>query len=515
MDRCVLEESPSPSPVFSTSPPPPNKLSVQLLSPIALLFALSVQLLSPMALLFALLLCGIHPGLGQRVTTIAGGGRGYGDATGTLATFNNPDGVAVDSGGNVYVADTSNNRIRKVSPGGVVSTLAGSGTAALANGAGTLASFYSPRDIALDSVLNVYVVDTSNNCVRKITPAGVVTTFAGSGTAGSSDGTGTLATFNKPFGIATNSGDTLYIADSSNNKLRKVTPGGVVTVFAGSGTASHVDATGTSAAFYSPYGVTVDTSGKVYVGDTKGHYIRLVTPAGVVTTLAGSGTSGFVDGTGTNAKFNLPSGLAVTTGGIVFVADYSNNCIRAITSAGVVTTLAGSSTSGSNDGVGTLASFYSPVHVALDSSGVIYVGDYSNCLIRKIDCAEGTYISASNPFLCTYCAAGTWSSAGATSCANCAAGTWSSAGASSCANCNSGYFCTSTTQNICSAGSYSDAGASSCTSCAAGKYSTPGASSCTATSPATYAVSTFQFNCEYLCTCGAVPYPLFFASSPL
>jgi len=320
------------------------------------------------------------------VTTIAGnGGTTFTDGTGTNAQFNNPYGIAVDSTGNIYVADSANNCIRKITPAGVVTTIAGNGGTTFADGTGTNATFNSPAGLAVDSAGNLYVGDRSNHLIRRITPAGVVTTLAGrNGSLGFQDGTGTNAIFYQPRGVAVDSAGNVYVADWSNYRIRKITPAGVVTTLAGNGSAGpYIDGTGTSAGFYLPKGVAVDLTGNVYVVDTN-NLIRKITPTGVVTTLAGQTTPGSTDGTGTNATFNNPYGVAVDSAGTVYVADRNNHLIRRITSSGVVTTLAGNGTTTFADGTGTNASFNQPLGVAVDSGGIVYVGDTSNHRIRKV-----------------------------------------------------------------------------------------------------------------------------------
>jgi hypothetical protein len=320
------------------------------------------------------------------VTTLAGSGSsGSADGTGTAASFRGPSGVAVDGSGNVYVADDSNHLIRKITPGGVVTTLAGSGSLGSANGTGTAASFRGPSGVAVDGSGNVYVADRSNHLIRKITPGGVVTTLAGSGSAGSADGTGTAASFSYPEDVAVDGSGNVYVADRSNHLIRKITSAGVVTTLAGSGSEGSTNGTGKAASFYLPSGVAVDGSGNVYVADDSNLLIRKITSGGVVTTFAGSsGYAGSADGTGTAASFFSPRGIAVDGSGNVYVADRHNQLIRKITSAGVVTTLAGSGSSGSADGTGTAASFSNPYGVAVDGSGNVYVADSDNHLIRKI-----------------------------------------------------------------------------------------------------------------------------------
>ena len=313
------------------------------------------------------------------VSTLAGSGSsGSADGVGDEASFDEPENIAVDSIGNVYVTD-GNRKIRKITPAGVVTTLAGSGVSGSEDGPGSAASFNYPNGVAVDSIGNVYVAEYYK--IRKITPVGVVTTLAGSGVSGSDDGTGTAASFNSLNGVAVDSTGNIYVADSRDNKIRKITPEGVVTTLAGSGVSGSDDGTGAAASFNYPEGVAVDSSGNVYVGDSRNHKIRKITPVGVVTTLAGSGRQGSRDGTA--ASFKNPSGVAVDTSGNIYVAD-GNRKIRKITPEGVVTTLAGSGVSGSEDGPGSAASFYYPEGVAVDSIGNVYVADNYNNLIRKI-----------------------------------------------------------------------------------------------------------------------------------
>jgi NHL repeat len=241
--------------------------------------------------------------------------------------------VATDSGGNVYVSEWGNDTIRKITPAGVVTTLAGSATAPYgsADGTGSAARFSNPAGVATDSGGNVYVADLGNATIREITPAGVVTTLAGSaGLNGSADGIGSAARFALPAGVATDSGGNVYVAEWSNHTIRKITPAGLVTTLAGSPRISgSVDGTGSAARFNSPTGVATDSGGNVFVADSSNSTIRKITPAGVVTTLAGSaGQSGIADGTGSAARFSGPQGVATDSRGNVFVADTFNNKIR-------------------------------------------------------------------------------------------------------------------------------------------------------------------------------------------
>jgi len=318
-----------------------------------------------------------------------GGGAGSADGTGAAARFNSPFGVATDSADNVYVTDTTNNIIRKITPAGVVSTVAGTtGGAGSADGTGVLARFNHPAGVATDSADNVYIADTTNNTIRKITPAGVVTTLAGSpGASGSTDGTGAAAHFKFPQGVATDSAGNVYVANAGNSTIRKITPAGVVSTLAGTAdSVGSADGTGAAARFNHPTGVATDSADNVYVTDTKNNTIRKITPAGVVSTLAGTaGGAGSADGTGAAASFNGPFGVATDNADNVYVADASNSTIRKITPAGVVTTVAGSpDASGSTDGTGAAARFNHPIGVVTDSAGNVYVADTANNTIRKI-----------------------------------------------------------------------------------------------------------------------------------
>jgi len=318
------------------------------------------------------------------VTTLAGSGsQGSADGTGIAAEFSFPQGVGVDTSGNVYVADTTNRKMRKITPAGVVGTLAG-GAANYpgVDGTGALASFAAPYGAAVDIAGNIFVADVTK--IRKITPEGVVTTLAGSDAIGSTNGTGVEASFNSPCGIAIDVSGNVYVADTDNNMIRKITPAGAVTTLAGSGNQGSAEGTGTEASFYRPKDVTVDSLGNLYVADYGNNKIRKITQSGVVTTFAGSGNQGSAEGTGTEASFYQPKGVTVDSLGNLYVADYGNNKIRKITPSGVVTTFAGSGIDGSNNGAVNIATFYGPSGVAVDASGNVYVADYGNHKIRKI-----------------------------------------------------------------------------------------------------------------------------------
>jgi len=292
---------------------------------------------------------------GGVVTTFAGvaGQNGSADGIGSAARFSYPFAVATDGSGNVYVADAGNNTIRKISPGGEVTTLAGTaGPGGLVDGTGSAARFYYPEGLAVDSAGNVYVADYS--AIRKVSPDGVVTTLAGLPSAGpfdswavlsgfgigSTDGQGGQARFNQASAVAVDGAGNVYVADQSNHTIRKITPDGTVSTFAGTaGVPGSTDGPRDTALFDSPAGVALDAAGNLYVSDSRNFTIRRISPAGVVTTMAGlAGTLGAVDGIGVSARFGVTGRLALDASGNVYVADSSNNTIRKGSPAFVITT---------------------------------------------------------------------------------------------------------------------------------------------------------------------------------
>jgi sugar lactone lactonase YvrE len=283
------------------------------------------------------------------VSTVAGAAAvtGGADGIGAAAQFGSPSNLASDSAGNLYVTDTTNHAIRKITPAGVVSTLAGQAGASpgAVDGLGPAARFNFPHGLALDTAGNVYVADGNNNTLRKITPAGLVSTLAGSpGSSGSADGTGATARFHAPRGVAVDTAGNIFVVDGLNNTVRKVTPGGTVSTFAGAaGVFGSADGTGAAASFRSPSGIVIDASGNLLVVDSGNHTIRRITPAAVVTTLAGSaGIKGSADGSGASARFQDPAGVTLDAAGNLFVSD-GNHTVRQITPGGIVSTFAGQS----------------------------------------------------------------------------------------------------------------------------------------------------------------------------
>lgn len=325
------------------------------------------------------------------VTTLAGSpGRSGGvDGTGSAARFSSPGGIVLDGTGNLYVADAGSCAIRKVAADGTVTTFAGTaGLCGGADGTGPAARFNRPSDVAIDGNGNLYVADRDNHTIRKITAARVVTTLAGSaGMRGVMEGTGAAARFNEPLGVAVDGAGTVYVCDSGNNTIRRVTAAGVVTTFAGFGEPGGVDGVGTAAMFDHPADVVLGPFSTLYVADTGSHLIRKVTvPGASVTTLAGTaGQRGSADGTGPAARFDAPTGIAVDATGNLYAVDHGNSTIRKISTGAVVTTLAGAAEPrGGADGTRATATFARPFGVAADGAGNLYVADQENHTIRTV-----------------------------------------------------------------------------------------------------------------------------------
>jgi len=315
-------------------------------------------------------------------TTVFGqpGVGGYADGPAAQARFRLPNGVAADSAGNVYVADTGNDVIRKIAPDGLVSTVAGTaGASGDTDEIGSQARFQAPFGVAVDRLGNVYVADTVNNTIRKVSPDGIVRTLAGlAGHPGSDDGLGSNARFRNPWGVAVDPWGNVLVADASNDAIRKISPTGHVTTLAGvAGVSGQTDGLGDRARFNHPYGVAVDGAGNVYVSDSGNQTIRRITPEGAVITIAGlPGHAGPADGPPTNARFNDPEGLAMDASGNLYLADAGNNLVRKITPSGSVSTL---SLPTGND-----APWHNPGGIAVDPSGNVFVADTSNHCIRKL-----------------------------------------------------------------------------------------------------------------------------------
>lgn len=323
---------------------------------------------------------------GVSVAPLAGSSAGFADGSAENAMFDQPQGLATDADGNTYVADTGNHRIRKVAPDGTTTTMAGSGVAGYADGTGSAALFDRPTGIVRTSSGLLFVTDSGNHRIRAITPAGVVSTFAGLGTPGFTDGIPTAARFNHPTGLAIDANGQLYVADTGNHRIRKVAVDGSVSTLAGDGTAASVDGVAGVSRLNAPFRLIRDSAGYVYVTESNGHAVRRVSSDGSTITFAGSVTvSGDANGMGTAARFNQPSGLAVGVNGLIYVADTGNHRIRSITPAGEVKSVAGTGVAGVLDGLGDQAKFSSPSALAAFADGSLAVGENGSSRLRAID----------------------------------------------------------------------------------------------------------------------------------
>lgn len=392
----------------------------------------------------------------QMVSTFAGSGQGYQDGIGVDAMFNHPRGLSIDSLGNLYMGEYSNSVIRKVSTTTDSVTTLVSSTSNYYDGPDSLAIFYHPRNTAVDALGNVYVADEMNHIIRKITPDGTTTTLAGNGTAGSNgtetvsasnarfnypkavaidlegnilvadghnqqirkivfsntedtlvtvvagyhhsgylvDGAALDAQFNMPNGLAVDSSGNIYVADQSSSTIRKITPAGVVSTFAGKknhshdnyyfGQAGYLDGEASEAMFNYPSDIAIDKNGNLYVADHNNYRIRKITPDGTVSTIMGANSGYFLDGPSFAARLNQPQEGVYDSQGNLFVTDRHNHRIRKIDPSGNVSTFAGSGEATFSDGIGITAKFNEPVGITIDENDNLYVADYSNSLIRKI-----------------------------------------------------------------------------------------------------------------------------------
>ena len=325
------------------------------------------------------------------VTTIAGSSEawdtGSDDGAAADARFNFPQGLSLAPDGSIYVADTLNETIRRISPEGEVTTVAGAvDEAGSVGGLSSAARFRRPAAVAVTTSGDVLIADFGNHALRKLTAAGEVSTVAGQvGSPGAVDGQGGAARLRQPTALARAADGSFVVVEMANNQIRRFAPDGAVTTIAGSSSIGSVDGTGSAARFHEPVSVAADYWGNLYVADAAAHVVRKVTRAGVVTTLAGvAGEPGDANGKGASARFRSPQSVATDLAGNVFVADTGNHQVRKVSPAGVVSTLAGQGKSGEADGVGLQAAFDSPTAVAVDLEGNVFVADSGNRLVRRI-----------------------------------------------------------------------------------------------------------------------------------
>lgn len=344
------------------------------------------------------------------VATLAGSGKigplggGYADGPVLDAQFHDPMGLALDADGNLYVSDWVNHRIRRISSAGTVTTVAGGGPpgsrGGLVDGPAGVARFFGPEGLTVDVEGNIFVADTLNNRIRRITPDGVVTTVAGSGPGtvygfdgDLVDGPADAARFNDPSDVAVDAAGTLYVTDRLNHVVRMITPDGQVSTFAGTGRPGSTDGIGQAASFELPNRIAIDRDGNLYVTEgrfldlyeqTYGFRVRMITPEAEVTTLAGTGEPGYRDGPALTAQFDVPIGITVDDEGNVYVVDSGSPRIRLIGPDGLVSTIAGIGVTGYADGPTTEAAFWYPTDIAVGPDGKLYVADWKNHRIRVI-----------------------------------------------------------------------------------------------------------------------------------
>jgi trimeric autotransporter adhesin len=331
------------------------------------------------------------------ISTVAGDGTlGYSGDGGpaTSAQLSGPAGVATDGAGNLYIADQFNNRIREVSPSGIITTVAGSGAKGFSGDGGpaTSAALNFPAGVTADGAGNLYIGDTYNQRVRRVSPAGIITSVAGTGAVGYSGdgGLATSARLNLPEGVAVDSAGNLYIADSANSRVRKVNPAGIITAVAGNGTYGYSGDGGlaTTAGLYLPFDVAVDSAGNLYIADLKNYRVRGVSPSGTITTIAGSGTYNYSGdgGPADSAQLFYPTGVSSDAAGNLYIADLNNNRARKVSPAGIISTVAGDGTPGfsGDGGPATTAELSDPASVAVDGVGNLYIADAGNNRVREV-----------------------------------------------------------------------------------------------------------------------------------
>ncbi len=417
---------------------------------------------------------------------LAGNGTAsFSNGVGTGATFNSAWGIAAGAGNLLFIGDTGNHRIRVATVSGNVSTLAGRGIAAYLDSTGTAARFNEPRGLAVHPTSGeVYCADTLNSRIRRITLAGVVTTFAGNGAPTWLDGPATSSSFFYPISLAFDSAGVLYVADTQNMRIRRISTAGIVSTIAGNGSIAFANGVGTSATFSQPGGVAVAANLNIFVGDTFNRMIRMIDPLGVVTSFAGSSIGAWLPGVGAAANIGYPFQLIFdSTGNIIFATD--SNHIGMVTPQGRVTSIAGT-----NGIPSSLDGFFSTVNrvygVTVMANGAIYFIEGNGNFLRELTCVPcpaSYYCFSGAPVLCPagsycplsslnakLCPKGSFSNAGAANCTLCPAGTFaSSTGSTSCQQCPGGHYCPTGTSSWarlnCGRGNYCPDGSGAPTPC--------------------------------------------------
>lgn len=334
------------------------------------------------------------------ITTVAGGGTNTGDGGfATEATLNFPEGVTVDQAGNLYLADTVDGRIRKVDTNGIITTVAGivMGVTAENNGVATNTSLNNPAGVTVDASGNLYIADAGNEMVREASTLGMITLVAGDGTNGyaGDGGRATNASLNYPAGVTVDIAGNVFIADAGNNVVRRISPGGIITTVAGNGTNIYAGDHGpaTNASLYFPQGVTVDPDGNLFIADSGNDVVRQVNTNGTITTVAGGGTQTGNGIAATKARLNYPAGVAMDAIGNLFIADYGDNVVRKVNTNGIITTVAGGGILSGNGIAATNASLNGPEGVAVDAYGNLFVATPGSNVVRKVTNTQGPVLA--------------------------------------------------------------------------------------------------------------------------